>query len=302
MSNQKVILVEGCGTPLGCDIICQLSQDLKDQNFLLRAGFLKDTENCCEKVKQVGAEVMHLDIEKDEECNSALNDVTTLVIIPPYKENRVQSVNHFVDLAVTKNVKHIILISVIGADLEKTKFQKDMKLIEDYIKGKSDVTFTFLRCGTYWENLLLQSKLIKEGKLMLPIGNSMIAPVSHKDVAQVVSKVIKSPGIGDNKTYDITGPELLSGDQIAEQLNQKLNLNVKFMSPDTDEFKKCLKELGLSEDKCESLCEVYEWHKGGEAKNVSSELESTFGTKAISPGDFMESHREKLVTIQPERR
>ena len=64
----------------------------------------------------------------------------------------------------------------------------------------------------------------------LPAGDAKISLVDARDVAAVTAEVLTENGSHHvNKVYDITGPEALSHDQVAEILSEETGRRISYM-------------------------------------------------------------------------
>jgi uncharacterized protein YbjT (DUF2867 family) len=67
------------------------------------------------------------------------------------------------------------------------------------------------------------------GELRLPIGDITLAPIDVVDIAKIAVAVLRAPG-QEGKAYSITGPEALTGEQIAQLLSETAGLPVKYVA------------------------------------------------------------------------
>jgi len=241
---------------------------------------------------------MSLDLESTNEVDNSLKGgVQTVVIIPPFKENRVDIVNKFVSKAVNEGVKNVILIGPLGTTSGEKKYHQDYMAMESHIQGIGNLNWTFFRFAIFEEDINFQSSLIKSGTLNLPIGTSKISPICVCDVAEVVSKAVVNPSMVSNKAYNITGPESLSGTEMAKIFSDKLGRSVNFVSSSVNEWKDQMRKLGLkNEYKIESLAELYDWYAKGHGSRVhTQEYETLVGTKPSTFAHFVEANKQLFV-------
>ncbi|KAJ3089571.1 hypothetical protein HK102_006046 [Quaeritorhiza haematococci] len=162
--------------------------------------------------------------------------VDALCVIAPNKENRVNMVRNYVTAARDAGVKYILLVSVLGCEDRGDMFSQHFRDMEVEIEN-SGIACTFLRVNFLMENLRKQADLIqRESVIRLPIVNGRWAPISAEDVAKAVAAMLRRPEPHMNKAYDLTGPELLSGADIARCASRGLNRDIRFESCSADEY------------------------------------------------------------------
>ncbi len=79
----------------------------------------------------------------------------------------------------------------------------------------SGLDWTFLRDNFYAE--VLPTFADADGVIRGPAGPGRVAPVSQRDVAAVAAAVLGDPREPRRATYDLTGPEALTLDEVAER-------------------------------------------------------------------------------------
>ena len=73
-----------------------------------------------------------------------------------------------------------------------------------------------------WARPLSAASIRERGALLLPFGSRRTSPIAAADVARVVATVLGEPAGRTGKVYELTGPEVLDIDGIAEQYSRAL--------------------------------------------------------------------------------
>jgi len=135
-----------------------------------------------------------------------------------------------VDAAVVSGIEQIIFIGIL--DIEETSPFYYTPVYRDAERRltESGLNCTILRCGLYSD--LLLSHWIEParatGKLCLPVGQALVAPVSRKDVAAAAAALaVASDRHG--KAYELTGPAAYSFDGIANLANEVLGTRIRYV-------------------------------------------------------------------------
>lgn len=166
--------------------------------------------------------------------DKALEGVTKIVLIRP---NQVTDVSRyifpFLAKAEQKGVKHIVFISIVGA--ERNRIFANHRT-ENHFK-KLNIPTTILRPSLYMQNLstLHRHDIQDNDKLNIPGGTGLVNYIDVRDVAEVIVTVLMIPG-HENQAYEITGPEVMDFYQIAKIFSTELEREIKYTRPSAIKF------------------------------------------------------------------
>ncbi|HEY8450784.1 MAG: NAD(P)H-binding protein [Micromonosporaceae bacterium] len=177
-----------------------------------------------------GAEVARASYDDPAAMRRALRGVHTLFLVSAHEHpDRVGLHAGTVDAAVDAGVERIVYLSFLGASAEATfTFARDHFHTEQHIRA-TGVPFTFLRDSLYQD--LLPTFAGRDGVIRGPAGNGRFAPVARDDVADVAVAVLRGDGHA-GRTYDVTGPELLTMAEVAELITVAAGRPVRYL-PET---------------------------------------------------------------------
>jgi uncharacterized protein YbjT (DUF2867 family) len=181
-------------------------------------------------------------------------------------------------------------VSVIGAELPEpiSPFARWAAEI-DRALFRSNIPHVLLRANGYMQNLFRQRNSIEAGHYVQPTGDSAAAYLDVRDIADVAVAVAN--GSFDGKVLDLTGPEALTGAQIAAVLSEVLGRRVMFVSPDLERFRAELIQNGLPGWRVDALVEVYSAILGGRGSHLSavrSDVEAVTGRPPCTLRQFAE--------------
>ena len=156
-----------------------------------------------------------------ELAKQALNGVDVLFMVSAAESpTREQEHLTLVQAASEAGVQHMVYLSFAQAALDSTFTLARTHAVTENAIRQTNMRYTFLRDNFYSE---MMANLADNAHLIAgPAGNGRVACVSQKDVAEAVASVIA--GIAaqnrahDNRTYTLTGSELLSFADIAQTL------------------------------------------------------------------------------------
>lgn len=139
----------------------------------------------------------------------------------------------FVDAAAAAGVKQLVYTSFVGASPTATfTLARDHHATEQHIR-KSGMSFTFLRDNLYAD--FLAGMVGEDGVIRGPAGAGRVAAVAQDDVADAAFAVLQSAEAHAGVTYDLTGPEALTLDEVAAILTEKTGRAVRYMPETLDE-------------------------------------------------------------------
>jgi len=291
-AQRDVVLIQGCGR-FGMSIHDRIVKSMP-ANSRLRCGYSSDQQKCLPTLNKMNTQAVNLDLEDEKSIDVCLKDVRDVILIPPFKPNREELVKRFIDKAVAAGVSRIILISVQGAGTGEFVWAKDMFNIEQKLMS-SGLNWTILRSGVHHETLTYLKDGIKNGTLFLPTGEAKFAPICFRDITELCTKLLKSPELGKNKAFDLTGPNLFTGKEIAQLLTENLGRNVNFVSISVDEFKKKLKTFGMKDVKVDSIGDLMGWYAKGNGNRLFTDYSTVLERDPTPLKNYVIEHKTEFA-------
>ncbi len=224
------------------------------------------------------AEIVRGDLDRPDSLVAAMKGVEKLYLVSAGANGPALEANA-VEAAKTASVKHVVKLSVIGADTPVLIFsrwhaQSEKRLMESGLK------WTMLRPGNFMSNALAWAKTIKsEGAFYQPTGDGRWAAIDPADVGAVALKALTTPG-HEGKAYTLTGPESLSAAQYAAKLSSVLGKPVKFVDVPPEAARESLLKSGLPPVYVEALTDLLAAMKAGKTDVVTDTVEKVTGRKA----------------------
>ena len=147
-----------------------------------------------------------------------MSRVESVFIVAPPAPNLEELEGNAVDAARAVAVKHIVKLSVWGADLGEFLFAKPHGAIEKRIQA-SGIPYTFLRPTGFMQNMLANAPTIKsQGAYYALAGVARVAEIDFRDIARVAAVTLLEEGHA-GKAYELSGPEAMSHSERAEVLS-----------------------------------------------------------------------------------
>jgi uncharacterized protein YbjT (DUF2867 family) len=288
----ETILVTGASGTVGSEVINQLSSATTDANIMAAAHSIESIKKV---IKSESVEPIQIDYNKPDTLKDALKVVDRVFLLTPFQSDMVELSSKFLkEIENAGNIKHIVKLSVMGADSEPgiigSRLHRQVeKMIED-----SEIGFTFLRPNFFMQNFVnFFSQSIKEqGAFYLPAGDGKVSFVDVRDIAAVaVQALIKNnDGRHDGKAYNITGPEAISYGEAARILSEQVRKKISYVDISEDDARKGMKDSGSDEWTINYMIELFNIIRKGYLSQVSSVIDEVTGKRPISLSQFAKDY------------
>lgn len=222
----------------------------------------------------------------------AFEGVDTLVLVSAEEEEeRIALHRNAVDAAADAGVARIVYTSFVGAAADATfTFARDHFHTEEHIRSRG-VGHTFVRSSMYLDFLPLLCGA--DGVIRGPAGDGQMAPVARDDVADVI--VVALTGHGhEGKTYDVTGPELITMDDVAAELSRATRRQIRFEDETLEQARESRRPSEAPDWMIEGWVTTYAAIAAGELAVVSEVVAELCGHEPLRLGDWLRENAESL--------
>jgi uncharacterized protein YbjT (DUF2867 family) len=151
--------------------------------------------------------------------------------------------------------------------------------------------WTILRPCFFWSNLLLFGVMQQKG-IFLPVRNGRDAPIDPFDIAAVGVKTLTEPG-HDGKIYELTGPELVSFQEIVDRVSAFTGAKLTFVDAPADDVVGGLIKAGVPQRQAEAVIKYFAIVKAGKMY-VEPTVAELLGRPARNLEDWMRSNAAAL--------
>jgi uncharacterized protein YbjT (DUF2867 family) len=279
-----MILITGSTGKNGVEILKRLAgRKERIRAMVRRRGEMKAPASAFE------LSYVEADFDDPESLRRALDGVQRAYLVtnssPKVEEQQIR----FVTLARECGVRHIVYLSQLHASpASPLRFLRYHAAVEEAIRA-SGMSYTNLRPNLYMQGLLMIGKSIAtDGRFFAPAGESRISIVDVRDVAAAAVAALTQTG-HEGKTYDLTGLEALTHEEMAAELSRALNRPVVFVDVPEQKFREALRSMHMPDWQADGLVEDYAHYRRGEAAGISDAIR--FVTKAV-PHTFAEFARD----------
>jgi len=279
-SKTLTILITGATGNIGRELTKQLAEQSVPFRALVRSSKGADA------VVLLGGEAVVGDFDDAESIEAALQGVDRTFLLTNSSEHSEVQQGTFVDVAKRVGVKHIVKLSQWAADPNSpVRFLRYHAAVETKIR-ESGIAYTFLRPNLFMQGLLaFRETIVAQDKFFAAAGDARISAVDVRDIAAVAAAALTEMG-HERRTYDLTGPEALTHNEMAQKLSKAVGREIQFVDVPPEAMRDALLGVGLPLWQADGLIEDYAHYRRGEASAIASGVEDATGVLPHSFDDF----------------
>lgn len=238
-------------------------------------------------IESLGGEVVIGSIENKEAVDQSMVDVETALILLPNSENQLSLEKQLVDSAIQAGAKRVVKMSSIEATPDATSPIPKLHLeSEEYIK-QSGLSWTMIKPNFYMQNLLASAGTIKDqGKIFLPMGEGKTGMIDTTDVGKVLAKVLSEDG-HESMNHEITGPEILSFNEVAEIFSKGLDKQVDYVDVPLAAYKETLGQFLTNQWHLDAVIDLFKGIADGGIEEKTDTYSELMGESPKSLSEFI---------------
>jgi uncharacterized protein YbjT (DUF2867 family) len=240
-------------------------------------------------------EVVEGDMLRPETLVDALDGVDRVLMISTAEAQLAETQRSFIDAAKQADVRHIVKFSGLGASLETPfRFNRMHAEVERYLE-QSGLAWTHLRPSQFMQVYFREAPTIaSEGVFYLPLEHARLAPVDVEDIAKAAFALLHGDG-HEGKAYEMTGPEALTMDEVAERLSTVLGKPIRYINVAPDEKRRTLLSAGIPPAFADAMDELFRERRKGAESTVNLSTHETLG---LRPTTFEEFARRNAAVFR----
>jgi uncharacterized protein YbjT (DUF2867 family) len=214
VTTKPKILVTGATGQTGGALVAELLK----RDWPVRA-MVSRLDARSQRLHKMGAEIVVADMYDPEQLYSAAKGTQRAYYLPLMQPYMIQAANAFAVAARDAKLEQIVQMSQwTSSDAHPTAMTRQNWLIDQTFSMIPGVAHTIFNPGMFAYNFL---RVIDFAALLgiFPVlmGDSKCAPISNEDMAKAAAALLTSdPSLHADKSYRPTGPELLSGNDMAK--------------------------------------------------------------------------------------
>ncbi len=225
----KILAIGGTGK-VGSAVVKELVQRNAQVRVLVR------NTKAAARLPQ-GVEIAEGDLLDPPAVDKALEGVEKLYLLNAVVPDELTQGLIAYDLARKRKIRHIVYHSVFRAEhFHDVPHFASKASIEAAIK-QFDIPYTIIRPNYFFQNdEALKDALLNVGLYPVPLGPTGISAVDTRDIAEATAIALIGGSAHYGKTYNLVGPEELSGPKAARIWSEVLKKEVRYAGDDMDAF------------------------------------------------------------------
>jgi uncharacterized protein YbjT (DUF2867 family) len=232
----KILVIGGTGK-VGAEVVKELQKRKADIRLLVRKEGTPTPQ---------GVEVVIGDLLDPVSVEKAMHGVGKLYLLNAVSPDELTQGLIPYDLAKKLKLKHVVYHSVFRVEYFKDVPHFASKLAIESVLREFEVPFTIIRPNYFIQNdVSLKDALMEAGTYPAPLGNVGISMVDIRDIAEATAIVLTSEE-HNGKTYNLNGPEAMSGPQAASIWGRLLGKEICYAGHDMDAFEEQMRKSAPS--------------------------------------------------------
>lgn len=199
------------------------------------------------------------------------------------------AISDFCEIAKREGVEHIVLLSGRGEPAAQQCEQ---------IVQASGIAWTIVRASWFNQNFSEGAfhDMVQAGVMALPVGSVGEPFVDADDIADVAIAALTQQG-HEGQLYEVTGPRLLTFDDVAAELSSATGNRVQFMPISVDSFKSAMDQQQVPEDTIDMMLFLFNEVLDGRNEMVCDGVQRALGRPAKDFSDYAVS-LPKMMNVQ----
>jgi uncharacterized protein YbjT (DUF2867 family) len=284
-----MILITGASGMVGRAVL----EEARKTDLSLKAMYREPAKA---KVAPAGVTAVVADYADKESFSKALENVYAVFLVCSPISQLVQLESNAIEACAEKGVRHVVLISALGAHDYPKSFPSWHNKSEDKLKA-SGLSYTILRPNSLMQNLLtaVAPSVRAQGTFYAAMGNAQMSLLDVRDLAAAATKILLDPKDHAGKIYELNGPDALNYTDVAQRIARAVGKPVKFVDVPESKQQKSMLEQGLPEWLVTALMDLQRYYtvyaKGGE---VTDTLPRLLGKPPITLSQFLEENKDSF--------
>jgi uncharacterized protein YbjT (DUF2867 family) len=241
-----------------------------------------------DKIRQQGVEAVAFDWDKLDSYRPAMEGADKLFLLTPNSERQVGYVLQAVAIAKRVGIKHIVRLSVLGADAEPGVILGRQHLAAEKEIRHSGIAWTVLRPTFFMDNFTNYYGVNPnaDGQVFLPNGDGKAAWTDPDDVGEAAARVLTGQGY-EGKVFDLTGPEALSTAEALALIGEELGHKYTYVDVPEDAARKAMEDSRMMPEwLVDAFLELNAVVRHGYSANVTTGLKDLLGRAPHSVRDW----------------
>ena len=285
-----MILVTGATGNVGSAVVAELWA----KGEAVRA-FVRNEERARERLPD-GVELAVGAFEDSASIARALEAVDAVFLSSGDHPNKVGHETAMIDAAAAKGVGRLVKTSTVGAEKGSPLPPFDWHgRIEEHLHA-SGIASVVLQSSFYMTNLLASADPIRQmGKLFAPLAGAEIAMIDPRDTGAVGAAAVTTNRY-DGQTLELTGPEAITYEQVADELSAATGHTVEFVNIPDEAARQTFVDIGLPDWLVAHFDHLFPLLRSGVVATPTDAVRAVTGRE---PRSFAEWTRDHAAAFSP---
>ena len=292
-------LITGAGGRIG-SISRRVVQLLLGGGAQVRAMVRRDDDRA-DQLRAMGAEVIVGDLTSAGDIVAAMDGASRMFFNMSVSPDYLRATTEVCAVALDRGHLDVIVnmsqMTVSQMTLTSTDESKQHRLhwLAEHVLNWSGLPVIHVRPTVFLDNPLftfLASQTVRErGVLVLPFGTGRTSPIAADDVARVVAALLRDPAGRIGQIYELTGPELLDENGLAEQYTRALKRSISAEDLPLDKWERdVLAPVGLPDHVSQHIATMARLHREGRYDRATDDVEQITGQPAHTVEQYVASN------------
>jgi uncharacterized protein YbjT (DUF2867 family) len=275
------VLVTGATGNVGS----RVAQELRGRGVPVRA-FVRDADRAS-AVLGPHVDLAVGDFAEPASIRAALDGVDVLFLACGNLPPQVTYERNVIDAAARTGVRRLVKLSALGAEAgSRVDFWDWHARIERHLQA-SGVPWVILRPRYYMSNLLGFVETVRSASAVFAPAEGVKVPmVDPLDVAATAAVVLQDDG-HEGRTYELTGPEAVTFDDVAARLSDLTGGPVRFVPVPDAAAREALLQAGLPDWMAENIVTVFGTLREDPAMQVTGAVHALTGRRPRHLAEFL---------------
>lgn len=269
----------------------ELTKELTEQGHQVRV--LVRTQEKAQKFQGMqNVETVVGNLETKDSLINAMKDIDKLFLLVPSQPNHLQLNQNALEAAKQVGIKQIVRLSILGAQEESSNSIINWHKKSDEQLKNSGIPYTILQPNMFMQNMIMQREAIQQQNAFYGnAGEGKSAFIHVSDIASVAAKVLTEQG-HESKTYQLTGPEAVSNQEIANLFSRQFNRQVNFVNLTNQEYNDSMQQAGIPEWFAVDMTSFGQMVSEGRFSQTTNQVEEITGRSPKLFKEYIESWKE----------
>lgn len=231
-----------------------------------------------EKFRTQGVEALAFDWDNLDGYLPAMQGIQKLFLLTPNSERQVGYVVQAIAAAKRAGVKHIVRLSVMGADADPGIILGRQHFAAEREIKASGIAWTMLHPTFFMQNFINYYGVDPnaDSQLYLPQGRGKAAWVDANDVGEAAAKVLSGEGY-EGKAFELTGPQALSAEEALAILDKELGHKYSYIDVPEDAARQTMENMKIPLWLVDGFMELHGLVKHGYSESLSNGVQEVLG-------------------------